>query len=78
MAKDLIQVAMVQFIVDVAFQWCQCSVVKHEAVCIKRIGGKLDLDDVVVSVYPRAGMILRQMAKLVRRRKVELLGDTIH
>ncbi|MNT73254.1 hypothetical protein D3C72_2119350 [compost metagenome] len=65
MAKHVIQMAMVETAVDIALERGQVVIVPHEAVVVEIRGGKLDLDDVVVPVQPRALVIGRQMAQLV-------------
>ncbi|MNW08113.1 hypothetical protein D3C71_2048360 [compost metagenome] len=78
MAQNLVQVAVIEFVIDIALQRCQFVIVAHEPVLVQVGAGEFDHDDVVMAVQAGALMIRRQMRQLVRGGEMEFLGDAIH
>lgn len=78
MAENVVQVAMVEMIVDIALQRRKLVIVAHETMLVQRFARQFDLNDVIMAVQTVALVIRRQAFQLVRGGKVKFLGDAEH
>lgn len=76
--EHVVQVAVVKGLIDIRLQRRKLVIVAHETMLVQRFARKLDLDDVVVPVQPRALMLGRQVLQLMRGGEMEFLGDAEH
>src|SRR5690606_7494259 len=77
-AQNIIEMAMVKTIIDIALERCQLMIITDKTVLVQLWRGKLDFHDIVVAVQPRALMIGWQAGQLMRGGKVKFLSDTKH
>ena len=75
-AQNIIEMAMVKTIIDIALERRQLMIITDKTVLVQLWRGKLDFHDIVVAVQPRALMIGWQAGQLMRGGKVKFLGDT--
>ncbi len=63
--QNIIEMAMVETIIDIALERRQLMIIADKTVLVQFRSGKLDLDDVVVTMQPGALMIRWQAGQLM-------------
>ena len=69
---------MIKFIINQTFKRPEFTVIAHKTAGIKVCAFKLDLDDIVMAMQARTGVIGFQSCQLVAGGKGELFGDGEH
>jgi hypothetical protein len=77
-AKDLVQVAVIKFVINHFLERAEFTVIAHEPPRIKLRTAKLDFDNVIMPVQARTRVIGIKPGQLVAGGKGELFGDGEH
>src|SRR5690606_24029591 len=75
MAQNVVQMAMVKTIIDIALERRQLMIVANKAVLVEIGSREFDLNDIVVPVQAGALMVFRQAGQLMRCGEMKFLGN---
>ncbi len=78
MAQNVVQMAMVKTIIDIALERRQLMIVANKAVLVEIGSREFDLNDIVVPVQAGALMVFRQAGQLMRCGEMKFLGNAKH
>lgn len=77
-AQNIVEMAVVKTIIDVALERRQLMIITDKAVLVKIVSRELDLNNIIVAVQAGALMIVRQPGQLMRCGEMKFLGNAKH